>query len=111
VRETLEEARARVAIEGLYTLFDLPHINQLYLLYRSRLLDLDFAAGDESLEVALFRQREIPWERIAFPVIGESLRLYFADLAQGEFPLRGGSIERLPGEGRRVRILLDDEDS
>ena len=108
-RETLEEACARVAVEGLYTLFDLPHINQVYLLYRSRLLDLEFAAGDESLEVALFREHEVPWDRIAFPVIAESLRLYFTDQAQGEFPLRGGSIERLPGEVRRYRILLDDE--
>ncbi len=107
-RETLEEASARVAIEGLYTLFNLPHINQIYLLYRSRLLDLDFGAGDESLEVALFREDEIPWEQMAFPVITESLKLYFADRAQGEFPLRGGTIERLAGEGRRFRIQLDD---
>ncbi|MGD8907928.1 MAG: NUDIX hydrolase [Chromatiales bacterium] len=108
-RETLEEACARVDIEGLYTLFNLPHINQIYLLYRSRLLDLEFSAGKESLEVALFRQHEIPWDEIAFPVIRESLRLYFADRPQGEFPLRGGTIERLPGAGRRIRILLDDK--
>jgi ADP-ribose pyrophosphatase YjhB (NUDIX family) len=106
-RETLEEACARVDIEGLYTLFNLPHINQIYLLYRSRLLNLEFAAGEESLEVALFQEHEIPWEEIAFPVIRESLRLYFSDRPQGEFPLRGGTIERLPGEGRRFRILLD----
>ncbi len=109
-RETLEEACARVAVEGLYTLFNLPHINQVYLLYRSRLLDLDFAAGDESLEVALFQEAEIPWQEIAFPVIRESLRLYFADRSRGEFPLRGGTIERLPGEAKRIRILLDGAD-
>ncbi len=108
-RETLEEACARVAVEGLYTLFNLPHINQVYLLYRSRLLDLDFAAGEESLEVALFREQEIPWDEIAFPVIRESLRLFFADRSLGRFPLRGGSIERLPGEGRRFRIQLDSQ--
>ena len=108
-RETLEEACARVDVEGLYTLFNLPYINQVYLLYRSRLLDLDFAAGEESLEVALFREQEIPWEALAFPVIRESLRLFFADLPQGRFPLRGGTIERLEGEGRRFRILLDAE--
>ena len=106
-RETLEEATARVAIEGLYTLFNLPHINQIYLLYRSRLLDLDFAAGEESLEVELFREDEIPWQQMAFPVISESLKLFFADREQGEFPLRGGTIERLPGEGRRFRVEMD----
>jgi ADP-ribose pyrophosphatase YjhB (NUDIX family) len=108
-RETLEEACARVDVEGLYTLFNLPHISQIYLLYRSRLLDLDFDAGEESLEVALFHEHEIPWDEIAFPVILESLRLYFADRKQGGFPLRSGTIERLPGEARCFRILLDDE--
>jgi ADP-ribose pyrophosphatase YjhB (NUDIX family) len=108
-RETLEEAGARVAVDGLYTLFNLPHINQIYLLYRSRLLDLEFAAGEESLEVALFREGEIPWEEIAFPVIRESLRLFFADRVNDEFPLRGGTIERLSGEERRFRVVLDNE--
>jgi ADP-ribose pyrophosphatase YjhB (NUDIX family) len=108
-RETLEEACARVDVEGLYTLFNLPHISQVYLLFRSRLLDLDFAAGEESLEVGLFEEAAIPWDEIAFPVIRESLRLYFGDREQGIFPLRGGTIERLPGEGRRYRILLDDD--
>ncbi|MEW8208657.1 MAG: NUDIX hydrolase [Candidatus Thiodiazotropha taylori] len=51
-RETLEEATARVDVEGLYGLYNLPHINQVYLIFRSRLLDLEFAAGTESLEVA-----------------------------------------------------------
>jgi ADP-ribose pyrophosphatase YjhB (NUDIX family) len=108
-RETLEEACAQVAVEGLYTLFNLPHINQVYLLYRSRLLNLDFAAGEESLEVALFREHEIPWDEIAFPVIRESLRLFFDDRSQGRFPLRGGTIERLPGEGRRFRVQMDSQ--
>jgi ADP-ribose pyrophosphatase YjhB (NUDIX family) len=108
-RETLEEACARVEVQALYTLFNLPHIDQIYLLFRSRLLDLDFAAGEESLEVQLFEETEIPWEEIAFPVIRESLKLYFEDRRQGAFPLRGGTIERLPGEGRRYRVLLDDD--
>ncbi|MCU7797013.1 MAG: NUDIX hydrolase [Candidatus Thiodiazotropha sp. (ex Myrtea spinifera)] len=108
-RETLEEACARVDVEGLYTLFNLPHINQIYLLFRSRLLDLDFGAGAESLDVGLFEEHEIPWDEIAFPVVRETLRLYFKDREQADFPLRGGTIERLPGEGRRFRVLLDGE--
>jgi len=106
-RETLEEACARVEVEGLYTLFNLPHIDQIYLLFRSRLLDLDFSPGTESLEVRLFEECDIPWDEIAFPVIRESLRLFLADRAAGAFPLRSGTIERLAGEVRRYRILLD----
>ncbi|MCU7905794.1 MAG: NUDIX hydrolase [Candidatus Thiodiazotropha sp. (ex Epidulcina cf. delphinae)] len=107
VRETLEEACARVEVEGLYTLFNLPHINQVYLLFRSRLLDLDFTAGDESLEVLLFEEQQIPWERIAFPVIRESLRLFFVDREAGEFPLRGGTILRTAEASKGYRITLD----
>lgn len=106
-RETLEEACARVEVKGLYTLFNLPHINQVYLLFRSRLLDLNFAAGEESLEVRLFDEQEIPWEKLAFPVINESLRLFFADRETGEYPLRGGTIVRAMGTTRGYQVILD----
>ncbi|MES9923320.1 MAG: NUDIX hydrolase [Candidatus Thiodiazotropha endolucinida] len=106
-RETFEEACARVEVEGLYTLFNLPHINQVYLLFRSRLLDLDFAAGEESLEVKLFDEQEIPWEKLAFPVIKESLKLYYADRETGKYPLRSGTIIRTAGSARSYRIILD----
>ncbi|MES9993585.1 MAG: NUDIX hydrolase [Candidatus Thiodiazotropha sp.] len=106
-RETWEEACARVEIDGLYTLFNLPHINQVYLLFRSRLLDLDFAAGDESLEVRLFEQQEIPWEKLAFPVIKESLKLYYADRESGSYPLRGGTIVRAAETALGYQVTLD----
>ncbi|MES9972453.1 MAG: NUDIX hydrolase [Candidatus Thiodiazotropha sp.] len=106
-RETLEEACARVEVEGLYTLFNLPHINQVYMLFRSRLIDLDYAAGDESLEVKLFHEQEIPWDKLAFPVIKESLKLYYADRQAGKYPLRGGTIVRAAGSTRGYQTILD----
>ena len=105
-RETLEEANARVEIGALYTLFNLPHINQVYMLFRSRLLDLDFSAGSESLEVALLEESQIPWDEIAFPVIHESLQLYYRDRISGEFPLRTGDMVRMPGPERRVEVRM-----
>jgi ADP-ribose pyrophosphatase YjhB (NUDIX family) len=107
VRETLEEACARVEVEGLYTLFNLPHINQVYLLFRSRLLDLDFGVGEESLEVGLFDEKEVPWDRLAFPVIKESLRLFYADRQAGQYPLRGGTIIRATGTTLGYQVVLD----
>lgn len=59
-RETLEEACARIEVGELYTLIDVPHISQVHIIYRARLLDLDFRPGEESLEVALLREDEIP---------------------------------------------------
>ena len=106
-RETLEEARARVRIEALYTLFNLPHIDQVYMLFRAQLCDLEYAAGAESLEVTLFTEQDIPWDELAFPVVCETLRLYFADRRQGaDFPVHVGDIERMPGTGLKYRTTL-----
>lgn len=92
VRETLEEAGARVEVIDLYTVISLPDINQVYLMYRARLLDLDFAPGEESLEVALFREDEIPWDQIAFRTVEETLRHYFHDRQHMRYPLHRATL-------------------
>ncbi len=93
IRETFEEACANVAVEGLYTVFNLPHISQVYMFFRAALLNLDFAPGWESTDVKLFHEHEIPWDELAFPVIHDTLRHYFADRTSGVFPVRVGDIE------------------
>ncbi len=93
-RETLEEACARVEIGKLYTLFNLPDINQVYLMFRARLLDLEFAAGSESLEVKLFREEEVPWDQLAFATIRETLTHYYADRRRGDFGFHVADIRR-----------------
>ena len=72
-REALEEANARVEIGELYTFYSLPHISQLYVFFRARLVDLDFSPGEESLEVKLFAEREIPWDELAFASVTRTL--------------------------------------
>lgn len=88
VRETLEEANASVEVDGLYTVFNLPHISQVYFFFRAQLTDGRFAPGDETLDARLFEEHEIPWERLAFPVVTATLRHYFADRARGDYPVR-----------------------
>ncbi|AYC31977.1 NUDIX domain-containing protein [Pseudomonas cavernae] len=95
MRETLEEAHARVQHLKLYTLFDLPHISQVYVFFRAQLVDLDFAAGDESLEVQLFREDDIPWSELAFPTVGRTLECYFADRVAQTYPVRNEPLEAL----------------
>lgn len=92
VRETLEEAQARIAVGELFTLINVPHINQVHLVYRARLLDLDFAAGEETLEVRLFDEQSIPWDEIAFRTIAMSLRLYYADRKEGRYRFHADDI-------------------
>jgi ADP-ribose pyrophosphatase YjhB (NUDIX family) len=87
MRETLEEAGARIQLDGLYTVISLPDISQVYMLFRAQLTDLDFVAGVESLEVALFAEADIPWDQLAFRTIASTLRHYFADRGHASFPL------------------------
>ena len=93
-RETWEEARARVTGLELYRVFDVPHINQVYMFYRCQVVNGEFGVGPESTETALYREQDIPWDEIAFPVVQETLREYFADCESGHFPVRVSAIER-----------------
>ena len=79
MRETLEEAGARVTLERLFSVFDIPHVDQVHLFYLAQLNDVNINAGEESLEVRLFREQEIPWPHIAFRTITATLRFYFHD--------------------------------
>ena len=90
IRETKEEAGAAVIAreDSLYTLFNLPAINQVYLFFRVELANLEFSPGIESEEVALFSESKIPWEEIAFPVVKTTLKQYFQDSRSNKFPVR-----------------------
>ncbi len=103
IRETLEEASARIDIIDLYSMYSLPYIDQVHLLFRAELLDLDFAPGPESLEVRLFTETEIPWDELAFRPVRYSLEHYFSERKQGRFSLHMGELT--PGATIRVTAI------
>lgn len=92
LRETVEEAGARIELGPLFTVLDVPHVEQVHIFFRARLLDLDFAPGLESLEVRLFAEPDIPWDHLAFRTVSTTLRLYFADRANAVFGTHHQSI-------------------
>ncbi|MCK0508994.1 NUDIX hydrolase [Aromatoleum anaerobium] len=98
-RETLEEACARIEVGEIFTLINVPHISQVHIVYRARLLDLDFGPGEESLEVGLFAEHEIPWDEIAFRTIALTLRHYFDDRRHGTFCFRTSDLALPPPVG------------
>ena len=106
IRETLEEASAAVGVTELYALFNLPHVNQVYVMFLADLTRLEFGPGAESLEVALFDERDIPWDAMAFPVIEHTLRLYFEDRRRGRFQVHAGDIIRVPGPERKFEVRM-----
>ncbi len=70
LREALEEANARLAIEGLLGIFSIARIGQVQIIFRARLLDPEnIRPTAESSEVGLFSWDEIPWPELAFPSV------------------------------------------
>jgi 8-oxo-dGTP pyrophosphatase MutT (NUDIX family) len=97
-RETLEEAQAKVEVGALYTLFNVPHISQVHMFFRARLLQPHFGAGAESLEVKLFSEQDLPWEEIAFASVRRTLQLYVAERGSGAFGFHMGDILPAPDQ-------------
>ena len=86
--ETVEAGAKRETLP----LYNLTFISQVYLIFRAHLVDSNFHPGDESLEVRLFKEEEVPWDNLAFPVIRETLKAYFRDRSRGFFPFHIGDI-------------------
>jgi ADP-ribose pyrophosphatase YjhB (NUDIX family) len=91
-REALEEANAHVEIEDLYTVYSIPHISQVYMMFRAKLLDPNVSPGVESLEVKLVAEDEIPWDQIAFTMVKKTLEHFLEDRKGGIFVPRFGDI-------------------
>ncbi|WP_445116396.1 NUDIX hydrolase [Acinetobacter sp. WZC-1] len=86
-RETREEAEAEVHIEQLYCMYNIPRIGQIYVLFKSDIIDGQFGAGEETIESRLFEEHEIPWNELAFPSVERTLRHYFEDRRNNCYPL------------------------
>ena len=105
-RELYEEARATVEFLEPYALYNIPRISQVYLIFWGPLKNKKFRAGLESLETRLFKEDEIPWDDLAFSVVGEVLRRYYKDFLKGVFPFYMGDILQEAGireEKKKVR--------
>lgn len=94
LRECHEEACARLDDPTLFGMYDIPHINQVHIFYQGQLIDDHYAAGEESLEVELFHEHEVPWNELAFPVVTQVLKHLFGDQATDEPGIRTGTINR-----------------
>lgn len=101
-REAFEEARAEVIDLELYGVFNIPHISQVYIMFRGRLARPQVAAGAESLDVRLVGVDDIPWPDLAFQVVHRTLRLYVADRAANRFGTHVGDILPPDRDGRRT---------
>jgi ADP-ribose pyrophosphatase YjhB (NUDIX family) len=77
-RETLEEALASVELGHLFASVDVVDAGQVHLFYTGKLVG-SYGVGEETLEVGLFAEDEIPWDDIAFHSGKFALQKYFED--------------------------------
>ena len=82
-RESLEEAQAAVEIGSLLAVVHVLHADQVHVMFRAKLPEAHFGPSDESLEVRLYDESEIPWDQIAFRSVDFALRRYFDDRRLG----------------------------
>ena len=93
-RESREEALADVSVGSLLTVVHVLHAEQVHVFFRATLEVARYAAGPESLEVALVAPADIPWADIAFPSTDFTLRRYLEDKASGQEPYHFTTIDR-----------------
>jgi len=95
-RETKEETNTEVKMGKLYAIFNIPQINQVYMLHLAEVVNEDYSKTSESLEVEFFGESDIPWDELAFPFVPTTLKNYFKDRKRDEYPLTTQIIERPP---------------
>jgi ADP-ribose pyrophosphatase YjhB (NUDIX family) len=93
LRETKEETGSNARIIMPYTMFSLPHINQIHLFYLAELLDDNYGPTPESSEVKLFSIQDIIWSELAFPTVEKTLKFYIEDIKNNEFEFREEDIK------------------
>jgi ADP-ribose pyrophosphatase YjhB (NUDIX family) len=91
-RETIEEAGAEIDLEPLFTVLNVPHVSQLHLYYRARMLSDRLDPGPETMEARLFEEHEIPWDALAFRTVKFTLERFFADRRSGRFQTHTADI-------------------
>jgi ADP-ribose pyrophosphatase YjhB (NUDIX family) len=100
-REAWEEARARIAIDGLLAVYNVIRIGQVQLHYRARLVSPEVAAGPETRELDLFAWDAIPWAELAFPTVHWVLQRAIALRGHaGPYPPALGPEEAPPQRSR-----------
>jgi ADP-ribose pyrophosphatase YjhB (NUDIX family) len=91
-RETSEEAGARIELGEPFSIIDVPQVDQIHMFFRARMTEITLDPGPESLEARLFDESEIPWDRIAFRTISQTLRWFFEDRRSGAYRLHTSVI-------------------
>jgi ADP-ribose pyrophosphatase YjhB (NUDIX family) len=78
IRETREESLLNVRIRRLLNIYSYANYPVIVIVFVGEVVSGQPSAGDETLDVRVFAEDEIPWNELAFPSTAEALRDYFA---------------------------------
>lgn len=76
IRETFEETRLDIRLDGLLNLYSYEHVGIVLIVYRATVTGGVASVTPESLEVCAFHIDEIPWSNLAFPSTRDALTDY-----------------------------------
>ena len=83
IREVKEETGIDIALHHLHTVYNLPHANQVYVIFVADMIHDNFELTPESTDIKLFKLDELPWDEIAFSSNSFALKNYIQDLKTG----------------------------
>ncbi|KLV10019.1 MULTISPECIES: NUDIX hydrolase [Photobacterium] len=92
-REVLEETGAKVDLLSPYSIFSVPQMNQVYIIFRARFDGFVQPFGDETAELAFMAKDEVPWHHLTYPAIGQILSRYIHEESHGQFGLYMGNFD------------------
>lgn len=93
MRENQEESGAQIQVQSLFTIIDVPSVNQVHLYYLAQVLAPDLAPGPETLEAEFFDLDRIPWDQLAFRTVSTTLQHYLQDREHGGFSTHHYAID------------------
>jgi ADP-ribose pyrophosphatase YjhB (NUDIX family) len=76
IRETFEETKLHVRIDGLLNVYSYTNVGIALVVYRATVTGGVAATTPESQEVRPFRIEDIPWEELAFTSTRDAMRDY-----------------------------------
>ena len=92
IRETVEEAGARIELLDLFSVLNVVRAGQVHFFYRARMRDTHLDPGPETIEARLFHEHEVPWDELAFRTVRDTLQYFFDDRRAGQFRLHAGDV-------------------
>ena len=91
LREVWEESGVRAEIVSPYSIFSVPKISEVYIIFRAIALEITGQSGPETMDYKFFAPEEIPWEQIYYPAIRQILERYILERQAGVYGIYMGN--------------------